>query len=725
MTPSRLPAALRPLARALPALVLPLLLGAPPVRAEETFVLDAASQTYAAELRVERCEKDSCGGRLTLLLRKRGAGGPVQTLTVGETVFFKDASGKPEVNVTRGYDVQSVVHFGDFDFDGREDVAVVYRERSGYLGLGYDVYVERDGKLVHSPAFSALADTGRLGMFAVDPKARRLRTSSKSGCCEHETNEYAVVDGRPVLVRTVLETSGNESTVTETLHDPPRPGQDGPPPHTAPAEPAPAAPPPAAAPAAPAPPAAAPVAPVPPRPALQAIILDGIRVKGPDHDTRPFFDKLGQRWRTGLRKMRLALSGPFSFPERYPAEVLPGVEPGLEVAVIGFCRAEQTQAVLARARSVFPKAHAKTVRGPQEEACPFAVDPRAQALVDAVASGRAQAVEAALARGAPVGAAGLTPEGGGALRAVAVTPLTQAVAMGNVGLAQLLLARGAPLSAAGETGTSENLARAVSARDLRMMELLLEAKADASPPSAEPLLLGFHSGEVAVVELLLNGWAAPRALVERSVDPEQPGDLEGGVTKVPVYFLAACHGGPGMLRLMAKWNMDLKARSEAGTTLLHDLVTDCYGPFERDAARAQERRERLDAALALGVPVDAVSKRGRTVLHAAVAAGAADLIAPLLAAGAPVTPGDARGRTVLHAAAAADAVLPQTVRQLVAAGAPVAARDREGRSAADVACIAGSWDLAQVLIELGSPLDPSTPVGPSTPTDSPCRTRER
>ena len=49
-----------------------------------------------------------------------------------------------------------------------------------------------------SEPFSELGQ--KLGMFEVDKQKKVLRTFDKSGCCWHVTEEYSVVNNRPVKV---------------------------------------------------------------------------------------------------------------------------------------------------------------------------------------------------------------------------------------------------------------------------------------------------------------------------------------------------------------------------------------------------------------------------------------------------------------------------------------------------------------------------------------------
>ena len=79
-----------------------------------------------------------------------------------------------------------------------EDVAICDGANGSYGGPSYQVYLSNKsaGKFVLSQPFTNLGK--HLGMFDVDKKKKVLRIFDKSGCCWHVTEEYSVVNNRPV-----------------------------------------------------------------------------------------------------------------------------------------------------------------------------------------------------------------------------------------------------------------------------------------------------------------------------------------------------------------------------------------------------------------------------------------------------------------------------------------------------------------------------------------------
>src|SRR5919205_1174322 len=138
---------------------------------------------------------------------KGASGAGVRTLNVelykDTAAFSPETSEKP-----RGlYEEEYSFVFDDFNFDGREDLAVCNGRDSGYGGPSYTVFLfdARAGRFNESRALSRLAEGEYLGLFFTDAKRRTLTAYSKGGCCYHETKVFRVVGDRPVLVEQVIE----------------------------------------------------------------------------------------------------------------------------------------------------------------------------------------------------------------------------------------------------------------------------------------------------------------------------------------------------------------------------------------------------------------------------------------------------------------------------------------------------------------------------------------
>lgn len=185
---------------------------------QKTFEIKNASAYFDIKISVAKCDENSCTGKASYSFYKKGAATPYQTINLPDTYVELNDDGSPEINETLLYDKQSAVNVGDFNFDGMEDVAICDGTHGGYGSPSYRVYLSSKAakKFVYDPAFSKLGAS--LGMFEVDKTKKVLRVFSKSGCCWHQTEEYAVLANRPkkVFEQTEDATIADETKVLVT-----------------------------------------------------------------------------------------------------------------------------------------------------------------------------------------------------------------------------------------------------------------------------------------------------------------------------------------------------------------------------------------------------------------------------------------------------------------------------------------------------------------------------
>jgi hypothetical protein len=159
--------------------------------AQRSFSVSDGSKLYSAKITVPGCEDKTCSGQGTVQLVLKKTGQVLQELASEDLYFFLDEkTAKPTVNVVQLYDEQSPLIFGDFNFDGTEDLAVRNGNNGAYGSPSYDIYVYNitRQKFVKSKELTELATTA-LGMFQVDQKQKRLRVLNKGGCCWHVMEE--------------------------------------------------------------------------------------------------------------------------------------------------------------------------------------------------------------------------------------------------------------------------------------------------------------------------------------------------------------------------------------------------------------------------------------------------------------------------------------------------------------------------------------------------------
>jgi hypothetical protein len=141
-----------------------------------------------------------------VLVFREGASKPFQTIVMKNISVSLDKSGHALINTAPLYDDQGMINVGHFNFDGYEDFAVQNGNHGSYGSPSYAGYLYSPKKaqfLYSAPLSSLIRDT--LGFFHVNSKSKHLVTFSKSGCCHHETVEYAVKDGVPVPLTRVVE----------------------------------------------------------------------------------------------------------------------------------------------------------------------------------------------------------------------------------------------------------------------------------------------------------------------------------------------------------------------------------------------------------------------------------------------------------------------------------------------------------------------------------------
>lgn len=142
-------------------------------------------------------------------------GTALRRIHLDEASVQADEQGKPVVNATELYGTPGTIDVGDFNFDGREDFAVLSGMSGPYGGPTFTVLLASpSGEIVRSPELSALTEE-TLGLFPVDAKKRRLITLSKSGCCHHVMEELDVVNDKPVpMVRETEDATGDALVIT-------------------------------------------------------------------------------------------------------------------------------------------------------------------------------------------------------------------------------------------------------------------------------------------------------------------------------------------------------------------------------------------------------------------------------------------------------------------------------------------------------------------------------
>jgi len=182
----------------------------------QSFEIQDGSKHYNAFINTT-CEQELCDAKAEIKLFKKGQKTVFQKFYSDELTMYLDNNSKPSANVVQIYGEQSPLIFGDFNFDGTEDVAIRNGNDGAYGGPVYDIYVfnKTKHKFVFSKELSSLTQEN-LGMFTIDEARKRIITFNKSGCCYHTTSEYIVVPKKDLLLveETIQEATENKVTVT-------------------------------------------------------------------------------------------------------------------------------------------------------------------------------------------------------------------------------------------------------------------------------------------------------------------------------------------------------------------------------------------------------------------------------------------------------------------------------------------------------------------------------
>jgi hypothetical protein len=164
------------------------------LEAEEfPFFVKSPSLRHHAKIKVETCIDRSCSGKGIIQLFKKNDKSWMQEFQSDDLVFELDKDSNPS-EVMDLYDEQSPIVFGDFNFDGTEDLAIRNGSNGGYGSASYDVYVglNKSGNFIKSKELTELAST-YLGMFDWDPKEKTILVRNKSGCCWHQIIKFEVI----------------------------------------------------------------------------------------------------------------------------------------------------------------------------------------------------------------------------------------------------------------------------------------------------------------------------------------------------------------------------------------------------------------------------------------------------------------------------------------------------------------------------------------------------
>lgn len=148
-------------------------------------------------------------GKARVTIVSRTTHKSIQTIAMASIAIFKDqlsTSVGPQGKQPALYDDEYTFVFEDFNFDGRQDLAVCKDIQGSYGAPTYDIFLWNPARkqFVRNAQLSKLSSE-HLGLLQVDRKSRELITFDKSGAAWHLTSTYKYVHARPKLVETKEE----------------------------------------------------------------------------------------------------------------------------------------------------------------------------------------------------------------------------------------------------------------------------------------------------------------------------------------------------------------------------------------------------------------------------------------------------------------------------------------------------------------------------------------
>ncbi|MBN3175529.1 DUF1311 domain-containing protein [Pectobacterium brasiliense] len=183
---------------------------------ENISLITKASDQWDFVLGVAKCNLDpsypTCEGPGTLDIFKKGSGELFQRITMENMFIELNKKGETTVNLVEVYgENNSGLVIDDANFDHHADIILRNGNNGAYGGPSYDVYlfdVAKQQFTLNAP-LTELASSN-LGLFEIDDKRKTITTSTKSGCCWHQSSTYQIANNKPVLIAETTEEYSEE-----------------------------------------------------------------------------------------------------------------------------------------------------------------------------------------------------------------------------------------------------------------------------------------------------------------------------------------------------------------------------------------------------------------------------------------------------------------------------------------------------------------------------------
>lgn len=159
-------------------------------KAQFKFLANNSSDQYKAKIFVDKCVGNACGGKATVIIYDKVTDREIDTFHSEDLDFGLTETQNAKLGWLELGKYQTPLIFGDFNFDGLEDLAIRNGNHGAYSSPSYQVYLtSKENKFLLSNELTKLASEN-LGMFDVDKKTKQIAIHQKDGCCFDKTINY-------------------------------------------------------------------------------------------------------------------------------------------------------------------------------------------------------------------------------------------------------------------------------------------------------------------------------------------------------------------------------------------------------------------------------------------------------------------------------------------------------------------------------------------------------
>lgn len=183
--------------------------------AQTIFTVDNFSKDYYGKIQIEDTAEVTSKGWVAIY--ERNTNKELVKVTSQE-LYLSLHDGKALANIkSLPYGEQSLIMYEDYNFEGKNDLAICDGQNSCYHGPSFQIYLASKNGFILSNEFTKLAQEN-CGMFDTDSAAKKIYTMTKDGCCYHEFAEYIVENNKPKVIKINTESQTMPfSTSTEEI----------------------------------------------------------------------------------------------------------------------------------------------------------------------------------------------------------------------------------------------------------------------------------------------------------------------------------------------------------------------------------------------------------------------------------------------------------------------------------------------------------------------------